>query len=84
MVKVLGAKIVTIYNPMSGTNTGANLKLYPGFIDMIQWENLYGKLHYGGQRVLLNDCLYRNMRRVKYVVFSDLDEVIYQFQVTIG
>ena len=26
---------------------------------------------------MLNDCLYRNMKRVKYVVYSDLDEVIY-------
>ncbi|CAI8005412.1 hypothetical protein GBAR_LOCUS4211, partial [Geodia barretti] len=78
MVKVLGAKIVTIYNANVRYELLEQImKLYPGFIDMIQWENLYGKLHYGGQRVLLNDCLYRNMRRVKYVVFSDLDEVIY-------
>ena len=78
MVKVLGAKIVTIYNANARYELLEQvMKLYPGFVDMILWENLYSKLHYGGQRILLNDCLYRNMKRVKYVVYSDLDEVIY-------
>ena len=80
MVKTLGAKIVTIYNAnVRHELLEQILKLYPGFVDMIQWENLYDykSLHYGGQRVLLNDCLYRNMKRVRYLAFIDLDEVIY-------
>ena len=78
MVKVLGVQIVTIYN----LNTKHGLlekiiELYPGFVDMVQWKNLTGILHYHGQRVLINDCLYRNMKRVKYLAFIDLDEMIF-------
>ena len=78
MVKTLGAKIVTIYNANARHELMERiLKLYPGLVDMVQWENLYEKLHSRGQRILLNDCLYRNMKRVKYLAFIDLDEVIY-------
>ena len=79
MVKVLGAKIVTVYSAsVKYEILELIVNLYPGFVDMIQWENLFGgKLHYGGQRILLNDCLYRNMKRVKYLAFIDIDEIIY-------
>ena len=79
MVKVLGAKIVTVYS----TNVKYEIlelivNLYPGFVDMIQWDISYrGKLHYSGQDILLNDCLYRNMNRVTYLAFIDIDEIIY-------
>lgn len=78
MVKVLGVNIVTVYN----MNTKQELllqiqKLYPDFVDVVQWEELTGVLRYHGQDILLQDCLYRNMNRVKYLAFIDLDEMIF-------
>ncbi|XP_075691183.1 uncharacterized protein LOC142659196 [Rhinoderma darwinii] len=35
---------------------------------------------YYGQMSTLNDCLYKNMYRSKYVVFNDLDEIILPFE----
>ena len=32
--------------------------------------------HYFGQTLSINECVYRNMYRVKYLVFTDLDEFI--------
>ena len=78
MVKVLGVKIVTMYNLNVRLELVERvLKFYPEFVDMVQWKNLTGILHYHGQRLLLNDCLYRNMKRVKYLAFFDLDEMIF-------
>ena len=33
-------------------------------------------VHYYGQQVLIQDCAYRNMYKVKYLLFTDLDEII--------
>ena len=78
MVKVLGVEIVTIYN----TNVKHELlvkilKLYPELLDIVQWNKPVVNLYYHGQSMLLQDCLYRNMYRVKYLVFIDLDEMIF-------
>ena len=78
MVKVLGVNIVTVYN----MNTKQELllqiqKLYPEFVDAVQWKKLTGVLRYHGQDILLQDCLYRNMNKVKYLAFIDLDEMIF-------
>ena len=78
MVKVLGAKIVTVYNcNITQELIIEVLKLYPDFIDLVQWTNLTVNLHYCGQNVMLYDCLYRNMNRVKYLAFIDMDEIIF-------
>ena len=77
MAKVLGVDIVTIYNKnVTRDIIEKILHIFPGFVDIVQWKNLDGILHSRGQRVLLNDCLYRNMRRVRYLGFFDLDEMI--------
>ena len=78
MVKVLGAQIVTVYNwNLKKELVMKILKLYPEFIDMVHWEKITVNLHYYGQNVMLWDCLYRNMNRVKYLAFIDLDEIIF-------
>ena len=33
-------------------------------------------VHYFGQTLSINDCAYRNMYRVKYLVYTDLDEFV--------
>ena len=35
-----------------------------------------GSTHYFGQTLSINECVYRNMHRVKYLVYTDLDEFI--------
>ena len=78
MVKVLGVKIVTIYNTNGKHELLMKiLKLYPELVDMVQWNKPVARLHYHGQSMLLQDCLYRNMYRVKYLAFIDLDEMIF-------
>ena len=78
MVKVQGVKIVTAYNwNMKQKLIVKILKLYPEFIDVVQWEKITVKLHYYAQNEMLCDCLYRNMNRVKYLAFIDLDEFIF-------
>ena len=78
MVKALGAKIVTIYQLNINPDILERvLYLYPEFVDIVQWFNLNHTLHYYGQRVSINDCIYRNMHKVKYLVMIDLDEMIF-------
>ena len=77
MVKVLGAKIVTIYTlNIDQAALEKVTRLYPDFVDIVQWFNLNGTMHYYGQRISINDCIYRNMQRVKYLAMIDLDEMI--------
>ena len=60
MAKVLGVDIVTIYNKNVTRDIMEKIMhIYPRFVDIVQWKNLDGILHSRGQRVLLNDCLYR-------------------------
>lgn len=78
MVKTLGASVVTMYSVnIEQAILERILFLYPGFVEILNWENLNNTLHMYGQRVLLNDCIYRNMYRVKYLALIDLDEMIY-------
>ena len=39
-------------------------------------EEVHGKVHYFGQMAALNDCLYKNRYSSKYIVCSDIDEII--------
>ncbi|XP_015242484.1 PREDICTED: uncharacterized protein LOC107092495 [Cyprinodon variegatus] len=61
-----------------------------GFVEVIPWsmsrflnvsrgwqpKHGPGDLHYFGQIPALNDCLYRNMYKSKYVALHDIDELI--------
>lgn len=78
MVKVLGAKVVSLYIlNIDHAMLESVMRVYPDFLDVVQWINLNNSgLHYYGQRISINDCLYRNMKRVKYVFMIDLDEMI--------
>ena len=77
-VKVLGVQTVTIYNLNAKKEIVLQiLELFPGLVNIFQWEKPAVWIHYRGQIVLLQDCLYRNMYRVKYLGFFDLDEMIF-------
>ncbi len=78
MVKVLGAKVVTLYNlNIDRAMLERVSQVFPEFLDIVQWVNLNNTMHYYGQRIMINDCIYRNMKRVKYVAMIDLDEMIF-------
>lgn len=85
MSQLLGAEEITMYASPSDLKDDIRkylLDTYPGTIRMVEWKTFdnrrknYFRLHYHGQIVLINDCIYRNMHRVKYLVMMDLDEMI--------
>ena len=78
MAKVLGAEVVTLYNlNIDHALLERVSRAFPKFLDVVQWVNLNNTMHYYGQRILINDCVYRNMKRVKYIAMIDLDEMIF-------
>lgn len=86
--KLFGADYFTFYNTSISRNVTAIIKKYTeeGFIETVDWkipfktvggsEEHHSEIHYYGQLAAINDCLYRNMYRTKYIVFIDADEMI--------
>ncbi|XP_025019149.1 uncharacterized protein LOC103054713 isoform X1 [Python bivittatus] len=92
MYKILGAQKVMIYKNSCSPLMEKVLDYYisEGTVEIIPWPiHLYLKVSsywhhsmggkdigYYGQIAALNDCIYRNMYRSKYVVLIDADEMI--------
>ena len=83
MYKILGVDLFTMYYVSSNfTRQMMDLlwNIYSDVFDIIEWNPLFTVdthvLHYNGQILAINDCLYRNIGRVKYLIFVDLDELI--------
>ncbi len=85
--RIFGAEKFVFYNFDVGDLTKLYLRNYiqDGVIDVINWTLPDVKMssapgeegvHYFGQLAALNDCLYRNIYKTRYVVYLDLDEVI--------
>ena len=80
--KALGAEIITVYIQDAGELVWKILEQYEreGVVDLVNWNLLFieetGYVHYRGQSLLVNECIYRNMYRVQYLSMNDLDEVI--------
>ena len=78
--KILGADLITMYIiPEQLDNRTVNYLLmrYSDILRLIEWKNL-GKwfpLHYYGQILIMQDCLYRSMYEVDYLFHQDIDEV---------
>ena len=78
--KILGAELITIYIiPEQLENSTMNylLKRYPDVLRLIEWKK-FGRtspLHYYGQFLIIQDCLYRSMYEVEYLFHQDIDEV---------
>ena len=47
-------------------------------LEVVKWRNFgaWTEMHYYGELLVMQDCLYRHMNRVKYVAFVDMDELI--------
>ncbi|XP_030621031.1 uncharacterized protein LOC115804659 [Chanos chanos] len=98
MYKLLGVQRVVIYNTSCGPDLEKLLQHYrrEGILEVVQWpinqflnpspgwnfEEHKGDLHYYGQLVTLNECIYRNMYQSKYVLLNDIDEIIMPYKYT--
>ena len=82
MSRILGAEWFTLYIYSASTLARKLLKNYEieGIVEVEDnWaDGLPEKVvHYKGQDLLVQDCLYRNIYKVKYLVNTDLDELIF-------
>lgn len=88
--QLMGVSHIYFYNYSTGNATDKIFHEFSRrrFVTVVPW-NLPMKVHiwpipdgyveevkYFGQMAMLNDCLYRNMGRYKYVAFADLDEYL--------
>lgn len=96
MYKLLGVQRVVIYNTSSGSDLSKLLHLYEkeGILEIVPWpidqflnpsagwdSSVHkGDLHYYGQLVTLNECVYRYMHQSKYVLLNDIDEIIMPYK----
>ncbi|XP_062855593.1 beta-1,4-galactosyltransferase galt-1-like isoform X2 [Trichomycterus rosablanca] len=96
MYKLLGVQRVVIYNTSCGPDLEKLLQYYKkeGILEIVPWpidqfltpssgwnfQMHGGDLHYYGQLVTLNECIYRNMYRSKYVLLNDIDEIIMPYK----
>ncbi|XP_064410328.1 beta-1,4-galactosyltransferase galt-1-like [Latimeria chalumnae] len=92
MYRILGAQKVFVYKENCSPMLEKTIQYYSkeGIIEVIDWPigfyfNLSrgwrfskhpGEIGYHGQIATLNDCVYRNMYRSKYVLLNDIDEII--------
>ncbi|XP_063806560.1 beta-1,4-galactosyltransferase galt-1-like isoform X3 [Pseudophryne corroboree] len=92
MYRILGAQRVMIYLNNCSTQVEKVIQYYiaEGIVEVIPWpiqqylrpsRSWRYSVHamdvgYYGQVTTLNDCIYRNMYRSKFVLLNDLDEII--------
>ncbi|XP_019849480.1 PREDICTED: glycosyltransferase family 92 protein RCOM_0530710-like [Amphimedon queenslandica] len=78
--RAIGVEHITMYDQDIGPNITRLLKNYEkeGFVKLIDWKiyNPDFTIANNGQLANANDCFYRYLRRAKYVLFIDLDELI--------
>lgn len=76
--RILGATSITLYSMINDLDKEGLLQSQH-ILDIIPWPKEFKRgypVHYYGEILAIHDCLYRNMQRVKHLVFVDLDEVI--------
>lgn len=94
--KLLGIQRVVIYNTSCGPDLEKVLHYYrkEGTLEIVPWpinqfinpskgwnfQEHGGDIHYYGQLTTLNECIYRNMYRSRYVLLNDIDEIIMPYQ----
>ena len=81
MNRALGVDIITLYVMEMENETWQFLEdhyVNRGYLRLLRWKKMekWIPLHYFGQPLLLQDCLYRNMHKVKYLAIHDLDEIL--------
>ena len=81
MNRALGAEIITLYVMDMEKDMFQFLTEHyskQGLLQLLKWKKVekWNPLHYFGQSLMMHDCLYRNMYRVKYLAVVDLDELL--------
>lgn len=80
MNRLLGAEFFTVYTYKVSGKPLEILETYSKdhLAEVVtNWgSNFPGEAHYYGQLLSITDCLYRNIYRVKYLVYTDFDEVV--------
>ncbi len=80
--KALGAEVITMYVQSASSLVWKAIQQYAdeGLVDIVNWNLTFvqdsGYVHYRGQSLLVNECVYRNMHTVEYLAMNDLDEAI--------
>ena len=78
--RAIGVQHIMMYDQDIGPNIMQLLKNYEdeNFVTLIDWKihNPDFRIAYNGQLATANDCFFRYLRRAKYVLFIDLDELI--------
>uniref|UniRef100_A0AAY5F2B3 Glycosyltransferase family 92 protein n=2 Tax=Electrophorus electricus TaxID=8005 RepID=A0AAY5F2B3_ELEEL len=96
LYKLLGVQHVVIYNTSCGPDLEKLLQHYKreGILEIVPWPidqflnpspgwNFTvhgGDLHYYGQLVTLNECIYRHMYQTEYILLNDIDEIIMPYK----
>ena len=69
--------VFPIYSISPGLDSYMESLKDDGIITHFSWYHpILEDVYYFGQRVLLNDCLYRYMYKSQYIIVKDLDEII--------
>lgn len=79
--RLLGAEHFTLYIHSVTARVMDVLETYAeeGLVEIVNWRigrPFNESVYYYGENSCMNECIYRNMYKVKYLVFVDLDEVI--------
>jgi len=86
--RMFGAQRFVFYNFTTGSEVVPYMRSYAedGVVTVLPWKlpvltDARGphpdpEIHYFGQLAALNDCLYRSMFRSRYVVLTDMDEIV--------
>ena len=78
MNRILGAEWFTFYVHSASQDVMRVLQDYSkeGVVEVVMSTIPNISVHYYGQQVLLQDCAYRNMYKVRHLFYTDLDEII--------
>ena len=78
MNRILGAEWFTFYIHSASQDIMRVLQDYSreGVVDVVMSTIPNINIHYYGQQVLIQDCAYRNMYKVRHLLYTDLDEII--------
>ena len=76
--RILGVEEFTFYNYSTAHNVDQILSFYSklGWVKVLPWDLPLSQIHYFGQMAAINDCLYRNRNKTKYLAFFDIDEFL--------
>ena len=78
MNRILGAQWFTFYIHNAGQDVRRVLEEYSkvGVVDVVRSTLPNISVRYYGQQLLMHDCGYRNMYKVRYLLYTDLDEIV--------